>query len=166
MTLSVSRNLCMHATTDCIFTAVLTSKFPSLTNAPSLIHSMNAQWLFKQGKTSEKVTTLLKCVQFADLGSPDINEDNTGPSWGHYQFMAGGVSLSSSLTTWEDVGSVSTAFELVAATLKMCQEARCHDLDASGHGTCTTTVCLLILIFLCVSPCSILSVHRPQSPYL
>jgi len=85
---------------------------------------MNAQWSFKQGKTSKKVTTLLKHVQFADPGSPDIDEDNTGPSWGHYQFTAGGVSPSSSLTTWEDVGSVSTTFELVAAALKTCQEAR------------------------------------------
>ncbi|KAH9032842.1 hypothetical protein EDB84DRAFT_1561857 [Lactarius hengduanensis] len=79
--------------------AVLTSDFPSLTNAVTLIRSMNAQILFKQGKSSNNVTTLLERVQFADPGSPDIDEDNM------------------------DVGSVATAFKLVAAALKTCQEA-------------------------------------------
>ncbi|KAI9445340.1 hypothetical protein H4582DRAFT_2053391 [Lactarius indigo] len=47
---------------------VLTSDFPSMTNALSLIHSMNAQMLFKQGKPSEKVTMLLERVQFTNPG--------------------------------------------------------------------------------------------------
>ncbi|KAH9015968.1 hypothetical protein EDB83DRAFT_2321238 [Lactarius deliciosus] len=104
--------------------AVLTSDFPSVTNAASLIRSMNAQASFKQGKPSINVTALLEQVQFADPGSPDIDEDNTCQSWGHDLFTAGGISPSSSLTTWEDVGSVATTFKLVAATLKTCQEAR------------------------------------------
>ncbi|KAI9437506.1 hypothetical protein H4582DRAFT_2057868 [Lactarius indigo] len=102
--------------------AVLTSNFPSLTNTVALIRSMNAQMSFKQGKASDNVTTLLERVQFADPGSPDINEDNMCLSWGHDLFTAGGVSPSSSLTTWENVGSVATTFKLVAAALKMCQE--------------------------------------------
>ncbi|KAH9022935.1 hypothetical protein EDB84DRAFT_1254284, partial [Lactarius hengduanensis] len=92
-----------------VLTAVLTSDFPSLTNAVTLIRSMNAQILFKQGKSSNNVTTLLERVQFADPGSPDIDEDNMCLSWGHDLFTAGGISPSSSLTTWEDVGSVATA---------------------------------------------------------
>ncbi|KAI9430019.1 hypothetical protein H4582DRAFT_2064265 [Lactarius indigo] len=104
--------------------AVLTSDFPSLTNAVALIRSMNAQMSFKQGKASDNIMTLLEQVQFADPGSPDIDKDNMCLSWGHDLFTAGGVSLSSSLTTWENVGSVATAFKLVAAALKMCQEAR------------------------------------------
>ncbi|KAH9017097.1 hypothetical protein EDB83DRAFT_2528705 [Lactarius deliciosus] len=102
--------------------AVLTSDFPSVTNTASLIRSMNAQASFKQGKPSINVTALLKRVQFADPGSLDIDEDNTCQSWGHDLFTAGGISPSSSLTTWEDVGSVATAFKLVAAALKTCQE--------------------------------------------
>jgi hypothetical protein len=103
---------------------MLTSEFPSLTNAPCLLHSMNALPSFKQSETSEKVTTLLEHVQFADLGSLEIDEDDKGLSWGHYQFTAGIITLSSSLITWQDVGSVATAFKLVAAALKTCQEAR------------------------------------------
>ena len=85
---------------------------------------MNRQPAFKQGTPSEQVTTLLERIQFADLALPDIDEDNVGQSWGHYQFTAGGVSPSSSLTSWEVVGNVATAFKLVAAGLKTCQDVR------------------------------------------
>ena len=85
---------------------------------------MDAQPSFKQGEPSEHVTALLECVECADPDSLDIDEDNKGQTWGHYQFTAGGISPSSSLTTWQDVGSVAVAFRLVAAALKTCQEAR------------------------------------------
>src|SRR6266702_426244 len=42
----------------------------------------------------------------------------------------------------------------------------CHDLDALGHGTCTTTVCLLISTLLCVPFVLFLSVHHPSKSYL
>ena len=97
---------------------------------------MNRQPAFKQGTPSEQVTTLLERIQFADLASPDIDEDNVGQSWGHYQFTAGGVSPSSSLTSWEVVGNVATAFKLVAAGLKTCQDVRTMCANA---GTLQTT---------------------------
>ena len=97
---------------------------------------MNRQPAFKQGTPSEQVTTLLERIQFADLASPDINEDNVGQSWGHYHFTAGGVSPSSSLTSWEVVGNVATAFKLVAAGLKTCQDVRTMCANA---GTLQTT---------------------------
>src|ERR1700677_3237349 len=85
---------------------------------------MDAQPSFKQGEPSEKVTTLLERVQYADPDSLDIDEDNKGQSWGHYQFTACGISPSSSLTTWQDIGSVAIALKLVAAALKTCRDAR------------------------------------------
>ena len=91
---------------------------------------MNAQWTFKQGDASGNVMTLLGRVQAADPGSLDIDEDDTCQSWGHYQFTASGISPSSSLTTWQDIGSVATAFKLVAAALKTCQEARMMCVNA------------------------------------
>ncbi|KAI9442454.1 hypothetical protein H4582DRAFT_2054893 [Lactarius indigo] len=115
--------------------AILKSEFPSLTNAPSLLNSMNAQLSFKQGETSESVTTLLERVQSADPGSPDIDEDNMGQSWGHYQFTAGGISPSSSLTSWEDVGSVAMAFKLIAAAIKTCREVRVMCVNAGMPKT-------------------------------
>jgi hypothetical protein len=114
---------------------MLSADFPSLTNAPHLIHSMNALPTFKQGEPSEKVAALLERVQFADPGSPEFDEDNKGLSWGHYQFTGGNLTLSSSLITWQDVGNVATAFKLVAAALKTCQEAR---LMCTNAGVPTT----------------------------
>ncbi|KAF8257699.1 hypothetical protein EI94DRAFT_1708721 [Lactarius quietus] len=92
--------------------ASLISQFPSLTSAPCLLKSMDAQPMFKQSMLSEQVTALLERVQFADPTVPNINKDNVGQSWGHYQFTAGGISPSSFLTSWEDVGNVATAFKL------------------------------------------------------
>ncbi|KAF8268369.1 hypothetical protein EI94DRAFT_1785947 [Lactarius quietus] len=115
--------------------ADLTSQFPSLINAPSLLQSMNKQPSLMQGKTSKEVVMLLKHIQSADPASPDIDEDNLGQSWGHYQFTAGGVSPSSSLTTWQDIGSVDTAFKLVAVLLKTCQDAQAMCANARTPKT-------------------------------
>lgn len=60
---------------------------------------MDMQPLFKEGEPFLNVMKLLENVQSADPWSPDINEDNWGLGWGHYHFMAGGISLSSVLTT-------------------------------------------------------------------
>jgi hypothetical protein len=97
---------------------------------------MNAEPLFKQGAPSDQVTTLLKNVEFADPGSPDISKDNTCQSWGHDQFMAGGISPMTSLTSWQDVGNIATAFMLVATALKTCREARlmCANIGAPETG--------------------------------
>ena len=105
-------------------TAILTSDFPSLTNAPGLLRAMNTLPSFEQGETCKNVVTLLERVQLADPSSPDFDDDNKGLSWGHYQFTAGGLSPTSVLTTWKGIGSVATAFKLVAAALKTCKEAR------------------------------------------
>ncbi|KAH9008839.1 hypothetical protein EDB83DRAFT_2531451 [Lactarius deliciosus] len=116
--------------------AILTSSFPSLTDAPRLLRSMNAQSSFKQSEPSEQVTMLLDRVQFADPSSPDIDEDNACQGWGHEQFTAGGITLSSSLTSWQEVGNVATALKFVAAAIKTCQEAR---LMCENAGTPKTS---------------------------
>lgn len=85
---------------------------------------MNAQLSFEQGETSPNALALLERLQSTHPTSPDVDEDNRGLSWGHYQFTAGGLTLLSSLTTWKDVGSVAVAFKFVAAALKICQEVR------------------------------------------
>jgi hypothetical protein len=97
---------------------------------------MDAQPSFNQGVPSENVATLLERIECADPGSPDIDEDNRGQSWGHYQFTQGGLSPSSSLNTWQDIGSVATALKLVAAALKTCQDAR---VMCTNAGTLNVT---------------------------
>jgi hypothetical protein len=83
---------------------------------------MNNQPLSMQGEPSENVNALLERIQSTDPNF--VDEDNAGAQWGHYQFTGGGLTLSSSLTSWQDIGNVSTAFKLVAGALKTCQEAR------------------------------------------
>jgi hypothetical protein len=85
---------------------------------------MSAQPLFKQGEASANVLALLERVELADLSSPDIDEDNMGQGWGHYQYTAGKLSPDSSLTSWQEIGSIAIAFKLVAAALKTCWDAR------------------------------------------
>ena len=125
----------MLAPTDRVLTAILTSEFPSLSKSSDFLRSMSAHSSFKQGETSEKVSTLLERVQSADPGSPEIDEDNRKQGWGHDQFTAGGLSPSTSLTCWQDVGSVSTAFQLVATAIKTCQEARLMCANAGSPKT-------------------------------
>ncbi|KAF8256365.1 hypothetical protein EI94DRAFT_1767769, partial [Lactarius quietus] len=95
--------------------------------------SMNAEPSFKQGTTLPNIATLLERVQFADPSSPDFDEDNLGQNWGHHQFTVGGLTLSSTLTTWQDIGSFATALKFMAAALKTCLQARetCANAGAS-----------------------------------
>jgi hypothetical protein len=118
--------------------ADITSQFPLLTNVPSFLLSMSKQSSFKQGEPSPNVTMLLERIQFANPGSSGIDEDNQAQNWGHYQFTAGGISPSSALTTWQDFGNVATAFKLVAAALKICQDARamCADTEMPPDFLC------------------------------
>ncbi|KAH8976582.1 hypothetical protein EDB86DRAFT_2839916 [Lactarius hatsudake] len=81
---------------------------------------------FKQSEPSEQVTMLLDRIQFADPSSPDIDEDNACQGWGHEQFTVVG----------RRSGNVATALKLVAAAIKMCQEAR---LMCENTGTPKTS---------------------------
>ena len=84
---------------------------------------MNVQSSFNQGELSNQVKTILECLESADPGSLDIEEDDANQNWGHDQFTAGGVSPLSLLISWQSIGNVPTTFKLVAATLKTCHEA-------------------------------------------
>ena len=106
-----------------------------MTSAPNLLRSFDTCRSFQQGETSKKVTTLLERVQSADPGSPDYDEDDMGQGWGHYQFTAGGLSPATVLTSWQEVGNVDTTFKLVAAAIKMCQEARFMCKNAGAPKT-------------------------------
>ena len=84
-------------------------------------------------RPSKKVSALL---QSTDPCSLEINEHNGNIDWGHNQFTAGGLSPSNLLTRWQDVGSASMAFQLVAAAIKTCQEA---GLMCANTGSLKTT---------------------------
>ena len=58
-----------------------------------------------------------------------------GQGWGHYQFTAGGLSPATVLTSWQEVGSIDTAFKLVAAAIKTCREAQLMCENAGAPKT-------------------------------
>jgi len=50
--------------------------------------------------------------------------------------MAGGLTPLSSLTSWQEVGSMATTLKLVVATIKTCQEVRMICVEARALKTC------------------------------
>ncbi|KAI0257839.1 hypothetical protein BC834DRAFT_919305 [Gloeopeniophorella convolvens] len=115
---------------------ILSSDFPSLTSVPTLLRAMDANRSFKQGSPSESFTALLERIQHADPMSPDISEENMEENWGHDQFTGGDLTLTSTLTSWKEIGNVTAAFELIAASIKTCKDAR---LMCERVGKPTTT---------------------------
>ncbi len=59
-----------------------------------------------------------------------------------------------------------TLFGFRVALLHLVWSQFCHDSDASGHGTCTITVCLLIFMLLCVPFVSPSFMATPWLSYL
>jgi hypothetical protein len=68
--------------------------------------------------------SFLDRIENADPNSPDLSEDDLNASWGHYQFTAGGQTISMVLTSWKSVGNTSVARRLLAAALKTSKVAR------------------------------------------
>jgi hypothetical protein len=79
---------------------------------------------FKVGKSSDDFTTFLERIKNANPNDPNLSEDDSNASWGHYQFTGGHLTCSTVLTSWDVVGSCSNACDLIAAALKTCKVAR------------------------------------------
>ena len=79
---------------------------------------------FKVGKSSDNFTTFLERIKNANPNDPNLSEDDSDASWGHYQFTGGQLKISTVLTSWDVVGSCSNACDLIAAALKTCKVAR------------------------------------------
>ena len=60
----------------------------------------------------------LDCIETTDPNSSDLSENNSNASWGHYQFTAGGQTISTVLTLWKSVRNTLIAQQLLAAALK------------------------------------------------
>ncbi|GBE83672.1 hypothetical protein SCP_0507270 [Sparassis crispa] len=76
------------------------------------------------------VITFIERIENADPNSPDLSEDDLGTAWGHYQFTAGSMTSSSTLVSWDGIGS-EAARRLIAASIKTCKVAR-HVCFVSG----------------------------------
>lgn len=98
-------------------------------------HAEDLLNIFEKMKTSQSHSNLksdppsttvqfIERIENANPNAPGIEEDDTNIGWGHWQFTAGGMTCQSILKTWSDIGNVTTAYRLLAASLKTCLVAR------------------------------------------
>lgn len=97
---------------------------PPIPNAITLLDAMAASPDFKSSAPSNKVTAFLSRIEAADPNSTEIEEDDTNQSWGHWQFTAGGLTITNVIRDWACVGGVDMACKLLAATIRTCKVAR------------------------------------------
>ncbi|KAF7967814.1 hypothetical protein HWV62_32973 [Athelia sp. TMB] len=95
----------------------------NLTDAIDLLHALNANPSFTSEQPSSSFTEFLHRIETA-IPAPTDDEDEIGQSWGHRQFTAGGLTCTSVLDTWANIGSPSFAYRLIAAALTMCRVSR------------------------------------------
>lgn len=67
---------------------------------------------------SQGVLTFLLRLESADPNSVEISEDDHNAQWGHWQYGAAGITITSALVSWEAIGGVAVACRLLAAAIK------------------------------------------------
>ncbi|KAJ3499962.1 hypothetical protein NMY22_g19427 [Coprinellus aureogranulatus] len=76
---------------------------------------------------SHEAAVFLTNIDDADPNAETFDpsdDDNNNSGWGHYQYTTGGRTITSSLLTWDSLGSIEFAQKLLAAALKTCKVAR------------------------------------------
>ena len=104
--------------------AELLELFPHMQNGVHLLDAMANNPDFGGGIPSDDLTSFVRRIDTANPNSMEFSEDDTNASWGHSQFTAGSLTLSSVLTSWKDVGNCAVACQLIAAAIKTCKVAR------------------------------------------
>jgi len=77
---------------------------------------------FKLGPTPTHTLDFISRIETANPSG--VSEDESGSNWGHYQFTAGSMTITTVLQSWESVGSTEVACRLIASTIKTCKVAR------------------------------------------
>jgi hypothetical protein len=85
---------------------------------------MEAHPNFQVGATPPLTTNFLLRIENLKPTDPSLSEDDTGASWGHYQFTSGSMTIKSVIQSWDCVGSTMMACKLIAAAVKTCKVAR------------------------------------------
>jgi len=88
-----------------------------------LLDAMQKHPDFKSGNPSSTFTQFLSRIENADPNSPEVKEDDSNESWGHYPFAGANMTISTVLLSWDDVGNTATACRLIAAAIKTCKVA-------------------------------------------
>jgi hypothetical protein len=85
---------------------------------------MEAQPDFQVRPTPSLTTDFLSRLEKTSPVDPGISEDDTGPSWGHYQFTSGSMTIKTVVRSWDCVGMTNMACKLISAAVKICKVAR------------------------------------------
>jgi hypothetical protein len=85
---------------------------------------MEAQSNFRAGPTPSLTTKFLSRLENSNPNDPGLSEDDTGASWGHYQYTSGSMTINSVIRSWDCVGTTTIACKLIAAAIKTCRVAR------------------------------------------
>jgi len=111
-------------------------KKPPIPRAIALLDAMATSPDFKSSTPSDNVTAFLNRIEAADPNSSEIGEDDSNESWGHWQFTAGGLTISTVIQNWACVGGVGTACKLLAAAIQTCRVARhiCLERDITSSN--------------------------------
>ena len=111
-------------------------KQPPIPHAIALLDAMAASPGFKSSTPSDNVTAFLNRIEAADPNSCEIGEDDSNQSWGHWQFTAGGLTITTVIQDWACVGGVDTACKLLAAAIRTCKVARhiCLERDITTNS--------------------------------
>jgi hypothetical protein len=111
-------------------------KQPPIPHAIALLDAMEASPDFKSSTPSDNVTAFLNRIEAADPNSSEIGEDDSNESWGHWQFTAGGLTITAVIQDWAYVGDVDMACKLLAAAIQTCKVARhiCLERDLTPNS--------------------------------
>jgi hypothetical protein len=102
---------------------MLTQEFPSICRGIDLLRAMEVHPDFGAGTMPILTSTFLSRIENLDPADPNLSEDDTRSSWGHYQFTSRSMRIKSVIQSWECVGSTAIACKLIAAALKTCKVA-------------------------------------------
>lgn len=92
--------------------------FPSNTQAVALLDAMAKDPHFRPSSPSPEAAEYLARIASASPDSPDLEEDDTGTSWGHYQFQGNPFTIKTTLTSWDAIGSVEFALKFLAESVR------------------------------------------------
>jgi hypothetical protein len=85
---------------------------------------MEAHPDFRAGPTPSLTTSFLSRLENTVHTDPSLSEDDTGLSWGHYQFASGSMTIKSVIRSWDCIGTTTIACKLISAAIKICKVAR------------------------------------------
>jgi len=116
---------------------MLSTHFPNIKATIKLLNAMEDSPDYKRADPSEKMMVFLSCLEETDPNDDLIDDNNKGVSWGHYQYMGGGSTCRSVMTSWAAIGNTDVARRLITAAIRITKVARyvceCQNINAGSY---------------------------------